>query len=157
MGIDSKQLRELIVRPALKEIDLWSEAAENLLMGTAAVESSMGRFLRQTPTGPARGIYQMEEATFKDLTNYLLNRRSDLMVKICFTWNYKKWPKFESIIWDLKFATAMARIRYIVVPDPLPEDYVNTAHLGEYWDQFYNRNPYDGTVADFIKRYNLYV
>ena len=39
MALDAKQLRELVIRPALMEIELWSEAAEELVLGTAIVES----------------------------------------------------------------------------------------------------------------------
>ena len=43
MSIDKDQLRELIIRPTLEELDLWSPEAEDLLMGTAAVESNLGQ------------------------------------------------------------------------------------------------------------------
>ena len=40
VALDAKQLRELVIRPALMEIELWSEAAEELVLGTAIVESN---------------------------------------------------------------------------------------------------------------------
>ena len=53
--IDADHLRREIVAPALRHIGMWSEAAENLLLGTAAVESRMGTYLRQIG-GPALGM-----------------------------------------------------------------------------------------------------
>lgn len=44
----------------------------NLMLGTMAQESAMGQFETQVGGGPARGIFQMENATFQDLnTNFL--------------------------------------------------------------------------------------
>lgn len=43
---DADHLRREIIAPALRHIGMWSEAAENLLLGTAAVESRMGTYLR---------------------------------------------------------------------------------------------------------------
>ena len=44
----------------------------NLLLGTMAQESAMGLYETQVGGGPAKGIFQMENATFQDLnTNFL--------------------------------------------------------------------------------------
>ena len=39
VALDASQLRTLVIQPALSEIELWSEAAEELVLGTAIVES----------------------------------------------------------------------------------------------------------------------
>ena len=61
---------------------LAAKEAQWLLLGTAAVESSGGRYLYQIK-GPARGIFQMEPRTGWDIwENYLVHRTSyeaDLM------------------------------------------------------------------------------
>ena len=69
--MNAKDLREDVVRPVLKVMDKWSEAAENLVLGTAAKESAMGQDLRQRGGGPALGIYQMEPATHTWLRTWL--------------------------------------------------------------------------------------
>lgn len=44
----------------------------NLLLGTMAQESDMGKYETQGGGGPARGVYQCENATFQDInTNFL--------------------------------------------------------------------------------------
>jgi hypothetical protein len=53
MGIDTKQLLELVVRPVLDEIGAGGVAAEQLVMGTIAQESDMGTWLHQRGAGPA--------------------------------------------------------------------------------------------------------
>lgn len=67
MSINCEQLRLYVIRPTLEKIELWSEAAENLLLGTTAQESHMGTYIKQVGKGPALGIYQMEPATHKDI------------------------------------------------------------------------------------------
>ena len=49
-GLDLQQLRVDIVRRSLTHIGLWSQAAENLVLGTALTESR-ARYLRQLGTG----------------------------------------------------------------------------------------------------------
>ena len=60
-GIKASELRQYVIRPTLKAINLWSIAAENLLLGTAAQESQLGHYLTQVK-GPALGIYQIEQS-----------------------------------------------------------------------------------------------
>jgi hypothetical protein len=56
MGIRSYDLRQYVIRPTLQRLGLWSLAAENLLLGTAAQESKLGYYLHQLE-GPALGLY----------------------------------------------------------------------------------------------------
>ena len=42
----------------LKAIDLYSDEAVSLMLGTCAQESAFGRYRRQLGNGPALGIYQ---------------------------------------------------------------------------------------------------
>lgn len=60
--MNGKQFRIEIVRPALVTIDLYSDAAENLVMGTAAQESHLD-YVKQSGNGPALSLFQMEPAT----------------------------------------------------------------------------------------------
>ena len=67
--IDHKQFRELIIRPSLMPLDLYSEDAEELLIGICAHESKGGTYLMQKDGGPAAGFFQMEPETYTDLWN----------------------------------------------------------------------------------------
>ena len=64
--IDNKQLRECIIKPTLDSLQMYSQAAEELLVFTCACESLGGTYLKQVK-GPALGIYQMEPATYQDI------------------------------------------------------------------------------------------
>ena len=48
-------LLSMVIRPALSKINLWSPSAEELVLGTAIVESGL-TYLRQWGDGPALGL-----------------------------------------------------------------------------------------------------
>ena len=79
--IDTNQLRADHIRPALKHIDMWSEAAENLLLGTIALESRRGTYLRQIK-GPALGICQIEPATHIDVWENWIDYRPAISARV---------------------------------------------------------------------------
>jgi hypothetical protein len=82
--IDPKHLVRYVIRPVLKDLELWSEAAEQLVLGTACVESECGHYLAQLGNvqGGGRGIYQMEEKTEYDLVKNYIRYRMDLHQKM---------------------------------------------------------------------------
>ena len=68
------QFCEYVIQPALESIGMYSEPAEQLLLGTACAESNLGTYLHQVG-GPALGVFQIEPATHTDIwENYLLYR-----------------------------------------------------------------------------------
>ena len=77
MALDASQLRELVIKPALSEIELWSPAAEELVLGTAIVESRLS-FIKQLGSGPALGLWQIEPDTHRDVYDNFLEYREGL-------------------------------------------------------------------------------
>ena len=57
----ASQTLALVIRPALKKLRLWSPSAEELVFGTAIVESGL-TYLKQHGDGPALGLWQVEPA-----------------------------------------------------------------------------------------------
>lgn len=153
MSIKSDHLRDYVIIPALDSIGLLSDAAINLLLGTCAQESLMGKHLHQLGGGPALGIYQMEPETHTCLWENYLNYRQELSELI--TKNGEPKPH-ERLITDLRYATIMARIRYLRVPEALPsaKDIEGLAH---YWKNHYNTHKGKGTVKKFMLNYRRYV
>lgn len=142
----------LVIRPTLQSLDMWSEDAESLLLGTFAQESHMGYWLKQT-TGPALGIGQMEPLTHTDCWRYL-DRRKDLRKKITKLTGYKEQQTDETLIWDLRYAVIMSRIRYWMISKSIPHTLEEQA---EYWDIFYNRNPDKGKPIEYVENYRRFV
>lgn len=136
-SMDAKAFREDIIRPALKVCGVWSRSAENLLLGTALVESGL-RYLRQIGGGPAISPYQLEPSTIDDNIRYLnLYRNKDLKDKILAACYTEVFPPPESALWNLRYATLMARVKYIMIPDALPH-HMDAFGMAEYHKRFYN-------------------
>ena len=152
MGIKAEHLREYVIRPTLKRLGLWSQSAENLLMGTVAQESKMGYYLHQL-RGPAVGIFQIEPATHDDVWEHYLDYREELGDKIS---ELTYLPTSDSLIHNLAYSTAIARIVYLRAPEALPvaEDLPG---LARYWKKYYNTQAGRGTERQFINSYEEYV
>lgn len=124
------EYRDFVIRPVLQLMGarFASEAAVQLLALTAAAESGF-EFRRQRADyrdgewtyGPARGIYQMEPATFDDVRRYLRERRgSDQWDAVQIFMPEPETVTADWLCFDDALATAIARIRYWMDPEPLP-------------------------------------
>lgn len=148
MSIHPGHLREYVIRPVLRRMALYSEAAEELLMLTAATESLCGEYLHQVG-GPALGIFQMEPATHDDIwQNYLRYREG--LADVVETFGREA----KHLAGNLYYATAMARVHYLRVPERLPSP-MDTAALADYWKRHYNTALGAGEVAEAIEKYDL--
>lgn len=151
---DCKQFRGLVVQPVLEDLGLWSQEAEDLLIGTAAVESKLGTYLHQVGGGPAKGVFQMEPATHDDIWNNYLKYKHTLYDSLKFI---APASDAEALIYNLSYATAMARIHYLRVPEAIPkrvyfgskDSYI--AALGAYWKEHYNTYKGKGEIEHFTK------
>lgn len=158
MTLHLADLRDHVIRPTLALLGprLATEAAVNLLLGTAAVESELGTWLDQaTPgPGPAYGIYQMERPTLDDVWAkigewpQLRHAAADLAVAAL--------AMHAQLAGNLYFATAMARLNYWRFPEPLPAAN-DVAGLAHYWKRRWNTTAGKGTVEGFQFRYRKYV
>ncbi len=153
--INNQQFRELIIRPSLKPLDLYSEAVEEVLILVLAQESLGLSYLKQVE-GPALGPFMMEPATHADLwSNYLANNK-ELRYKILETLNLKLAPTQEMLVYNLKYATIMARVFFLRIPDPLPLA-SDVKALASYWKRFYNTLKGKGTVEEAIGNYERFI
>lgn len=117
--LDAEQLRTLVIKPALTDLNLYSEEATELLIFTCAAESEGGTYIHQI-NGPALGIYQMEPATYNDIWANFIIFKQNLKLQLLHNFNAPTMPDEYRLIYDLRFATAMARIHYLRFPEPLP-------------------------------------
>lgn len=142
--LDRNQFESLI-RRTLIELDprLCTDEAVNLILGTAAVESRFGTYLRQLGNGPARGFFQIEENTF----HWLRNKYSKRYPQIA---NYD----FKDLEWNIKAGIIYCRLRYLVDPVAIPSKLNLQA---QYWKRVYNTRYGKGTFHDFINAWYVYV
>lgn len=135
--MDDTAFRTDIIRPALKVTGMWSQAAENLMLGTALVESGL-RVVKQFEGGPAISFYQLEPSTIDDCIRYLtLYKNRDLKEKILSACYMDIFPPSECATWNMRYATLMARIKYWMRPEPLPY-HRDAFGMAEYHKRFYN-------------------
>jgi len=156
MSINCKDLRELVVRPTLQHLRLWSPAAEDMVLGTAAQESGLGTYLHQVG-GPALGIYQMEPATERDIWgNFLAFKEilSDQVSDLITDAGHE--DKVNEMIGNLYYATAMCRIHYLRVPEAMPV-HKDIKGYAAYWKKYYNTPLGKGTEDEFISNFKKYV
>jgi len=146
------QLKDLIIR-TLKAIDLHSDDAVNLLMGTAAQESALGYYLRQLNNAPALSIFQIEPFTFNDHVKYLKRYKMNLANKILEFSGASEF-KAEFLEFNIAFACAIARVHYLRKPGKLPNTIDGYAR---YWKKHYNTYLGKGTEIEFISNYKRYV
>ena len=146
MAFNKEQFRELI-EDVLREADLYSPSAVELLMLTCAVESNFGTYIKQIK-GPALGVFQMEPTTHSDIWVNYLNHKAKYR-------NAFEGYGLKKLKEDLRYAILMARIHYLRYPTPLPEA-DDIEGLAEYWKRFYNTRLGKGTVKKAIQKYKEY-
>lgn len=159
--IRTDDLKNLVIIPVLKAMrkaipnneNVNSNSAVNLLLGTCAVESNMGYFLKQIK-GPAFGIYQIEPTTYEDIWENYLSSRPELISVILY--NKGVVPDLLEIVGNLYLATFMARVHYMRFREPLPKPY-DVRGMAEYWKTYYNTSKGKGTVQGFIANYRKYI
>lgn len=140
--------RNTIIQPALISIGLWSEAAGELLLGTALKESGLVH-RAQIGGGPALGLFQMEPATHDDIWDNYLKYHQNLGNLIT---SLKTTPSSNSLS-ELKlndrYAAGMARIHYRRSPTALPAS-GNLQSMAGYWKRYYNTPLGLGTVQQYV-------
>lgn len=150
--MEKKKLKELITS-VLKELNLYSGDAVNLLMGTAAQESHLGKYRKQLGGGPALGIFQMEPATFNDIVNNYLRYKPELASRIERVARISRF-KAEDIENNDLLAICMARVHYLRVREAIPFDLEGWAR---YWKRYFNTPLGKGTEEEFIANYKKFV
>ena len=155
--ISADHFRERIIIPTLTALAVYdarmnSEAAIELLMGTAAQESDLGYFLVQTGGGPGLGVFSMEQETHTDVLRYLNrpDKRSLLEVVEAISPTMSE----PDLVGNLFYATAMARIKYWMQPEALPDDLDGWA---SYYKTYFNTASGAATEEEFINSYNEFV
>ena len=137
-----------IIRPTLEGLEADSPEAEALLLGTALAESGL-RALRQDG-GPALGLWQMEPGTHQDIWNSFLMYRAELTRRLQSTCRMDAPFYPEQLVYNLRYACAMARVHYMRVAEALPEA-DDVEGQARYWKQHYNTPLGAGTIEHFME------
>jgi len=134
--LNCEQLTEFVIKRALYDLQLLSDDAVELLVFTCANESHGGTYLHQVK-GPALGIYQMEPATYNDIWQNYIQHKSSILIQLIHNFQAPTMPSEDRLVYDLRFATAMARLHYARVNEPLPKA-SNIEAIWNYYKTHYN-------------------
>jgi len=140
MSLSLTQFTARIIDPVLQEMDMYSPAASELLLGTAIQESRL-KYLVQLDNGPALGLFQMEPTTHDDIWENYLAYRADLRAKL-------DKHAAQAMVGNLYYATAMCRLHYYRVPVTLPVA-GNLDGQAAYWKEHYNTVLGAGTENEY--------
>ena len=136
-----------VIDPVLKQINLYSAGASKLLLGTAIQESFMGKL--------SKNIFQIEQATVKDINNRILSAHPNLRNAVQQLYN----PE-QSLAWNLKnnvkYEVAMARLVYLKSNQNIP-DTSNVNTLGQFWKKYYNTYLGKGKASQFSAHFASFI
>ena len=110
----ASQILSMVIRPALSKINLWSPSAEELVLGTAIVESGL-TYIRQWGDGPALGLWQVEPSTQNDLDTNFLNYRPELGSQLM-ELRAPNLSMDENLATNLMYGAAVCRLCYYRKP-----------------------------------------
>lgn len=157
MGICATELRQWVIKPTLKRLGVYSKAAENLLLATAAQESGLGSHLK--PAGQrALGIYQIHSLSHRHIWDDHLAQRSDMASVVrglASQHDFLSQPHAE-LATNLSYATAIAWFMYARHADFRLAKNDNIETLASLWKRFYHPKS-KLSVKDFSDNFNRYV
>ena len=148
--------RSNTIKPVLAQLGATNLAAEELLLGTALQESLFLKYRVQMGGGPALSYYQMEPNTHNDIWDNYLKYRPELAAKVTAFLSSAKADKIAELESNDNYATAMARVHYMRVPEKLPEA-GDVAAQANYWKQHYNTPLGKGKPSEYIEKWGHYL
>lgn len=151
----AREVLTKIIRPTLTYLGLGGRAAEQLVLGTGIQESGLAA-RRQSGGGPALGLFQMEPATFLDVSHRGLNWRSPIQDKV--ERLLLPWETFgaEALALNDYFACAFCRFKYFLAVAALPTA-DDLAGLAAYYKRVYNTPLGAATEAQYLMNWQHFV
>jgi hypothetical protein len=153
--LNPNQLRELIIKPTLIDLIKYSEDAEELLLFTCCTETNGGTYLKQI-NGPALGIYQMEPKTYNDLWQNFINQKTEILLTLTSNFDCIRMPPEDRLIYDLRYATAMARLFYARIQEKIPSR-KDLPALWSYYKRYYNSIEGSSERSKSVQKYLAYI
>ncbi|MGR6874416.1 hypothetical protein ACU6U9_19415 [Pseudomonas sp. HK3] len=154
MGLCPDELRHLVIKPTLEYLNQYSLAAETLLMGTAAVESSLGYELK-AQQGRGLGVYHITPRSHQLLWDHYLAKNPDLASKVRGLASQHEFllnPHSE-LTTNLRYATAIAWLLYERKGKALPHA-DDLEAMAKFWHRHFHSRPH-ATINAYIERFKL--
>jgi len=151
--INPEYLCRHVIRPVNSLLGMQSRSADRLVLYTMATESDL-MYVRQRPSGPARGLGQVEPATHEDIWTNFLDYRPELAERVLTLIAPDFAPTPDKMIANHWYSAAMVRLKYYRDPEPLPQP-ADIENMAEYWKRVYNTPQGKGKVSDFVRKANI--
>jgi|TARA_R100000501_G_C2593538_1_gene92758 hypothetical protein len=145
-----KQIRE-IIEWSLKEMDLYSEDAVDLVYKTGNAETGY-RHLKQMGGGPAIGFWQVEPATLIDIIDNYVKYRPELEKRLK-SLGFSKSGIETRVMSNIALQAVFCRLKYKRDRYALPKSSDLKAQA-EYWKRVYNTHLGKGTIEHFMEANN---
>jgi hypothetical protein len=117
------------------------------MLGIAAQESKL-RYLRQRGGGPARGLFQCEPKTERDLWKWI-RQRPDVAAVIEQRCNLQD-PDVVHLECNLSYQVLLCRVYLLRIPEALPAEQ-DVQGQARYWKKYYNTAQGKGTEAEYLQ------
>lgn len=133
----------------LIKYNIFSESTSKLLIGTAAIESDLGRVYKHPV---AVGLFQIEPKTLKDTFDYLVSKNEYYLT----LYNTTKWENTsikEQLKYNFEFQVICSYLIYIrkgIDHSNLPKDIESIAQI---WKDKWNTSAGKGTTSKFLSRW----
>ena len=157
MGINPKDLLELVCIPACKQLNMLSMDALGLMMGTGAIESALGGALIQRTaqgnivTGGGLGWLQMQPNAHDDCWNVVIRPTIGRPGNFSKLFPYQDAPA-SLMCTDLLYAAMMCRAQYSRFAEPLPA-YTDSVAVYNYYKKYWNTGAGASTLEKWTAVY----
>lgn len=154
MILSPRDLQHFVIEPTLDYLGMYSAAAENLLLGTAAQESGLDPFCEVKQGGI--GIYQITSTQHRAIWDGYLAFDPDLASKVrglASQHHFLKSPDDE-LRTNLAYSTAIAWMIYRQSEHQLPAA-DDADGLDHFWlNNFHQQQQHNGNLAAWIRQYS---
>tara|TARA_R100001129_G_scaffold148098_2_gene109656 strand:+ start:40 stop:489 length:450 start_codon:yes stop_codon:yes gene_type:complete len=140
-----------IIDWTLKQMDMYSEDAADLIFRTGMVETGY-KAIKQYGGGPALGFFQVEPETIRDtIENYASYRPKVQKGLIMLGFDNKDME--IRVMSNIALQVAFCRLKYRRDKNPLPKA-GDLAAQARYWKRVYNTMEGKGTTEHFMEMNN---
>jgi hypothetical protein len=158
------QFNEYVIAPGLQYLTGWtsridSEAARNLMLGTALQESKLTWMQQATGSEEvgAHGFFQQQLNDHDALWRDYLEKPEFNKLQVMVLQTLAPWPtRSAQLRTNLLYSCIMARLHYWFIKEPLPGP-KDVEGLAAYWKKYYNTLAGEGTTTQFVEAYSLYI
>lgn len=150
--MEHEQLRTVFINPTLQKLGLYSQEAEELMVGTFAQESGCGKYIKSLK-GPELGYWQMLPTKHDEIVRTISSRIPQFSMIIQEMCKLSRGFDSSLLLDNIRYSCCFARLHYWLISEQIPKTLEEQA---EYWKKYYNTVSGKGTKEEYIENYMKY-